>query len=98
MKELFYPFSIVDLSIPILEGKIRAEGSVINTSYPYKEGHENILNHECEFLRLCGWRKRMNKDNSPDCDFKNIYQESVDPHMKYKHPNSDSAEKEVGHQ
>jgi hypothetical protein len=59
MKELFYPFSIVDLSIPILEGKIRAEGSVINTSYPYKEGHENVLNHECEFLRL--WLKEKNE-------------------------------------
>jgi hypothetical protein len=34
----------------------------------------------------------------PDCEFKNIYQESVDHPIKYKHPNTDSAEKEVGHQ
>jgi hypothetical protein len=59
MKELFYPFSIVDVSIPILEGKIRAEGGILNTSYSYIEGHENVLNHECKFLQL--WLKEKNE-------------------------------------
>ena len=62
----------------------------------YKDGPEGDMQRErnIKFFQSMP----LLKCPHPDCDFKNIYQESVDHHMKYKHPNTDSAEKEVGHE
>jgi hypothetical protein len=55
MKELFYPLtSIIAAIVPILDndGRDTSVRGIINTSYSYKEGYENVLNREYQFLTL----------------------------------------------